>query len=486
MPPAAQSSDTQQLKSAVEHFKTTGQVDFAAVTAAKEKFFPSIGLGTDETKDLGPVEVMVKLQDILEKGPLPSPEQAPVQPPTLPVQPAPTQSASAAPLDLKAEMENMTRELTAQIDEEIKKQIAGQKSFDGAQNHFNQLVKEAEPHLEKPAAPKLTAEKVQNYNLNPLQASTDSALQNLHVGDRIDGWNLKRTFSTNFGGSPTAFYELQNDSGAMWTLNEEEIKDLIEREMAAKGKTGSPNLPSLQPEVKLPQATDFIDKNSKDVQIPTQEPIKNAPPAQAVAEVVPIPAPPVPQPVKTVEPTQVVVEPTNDQTDLNDKQKDFIKKLSKDKKDWQVFTSFTPTLWQTFWDAYKNGNLNEIGLGRDIFTHQLADTDNFTTVTIAKGDTINKLLENAGFKEQPTPSLLGSHLQLNFELIKQSHQKIMDSGINVPALPQESDLYELIKKAKAIDQTAYDQIKDSLSLLPIEGHFKVLKPEIFPEVDKLI
>jgi hypothetical protein len=98
-------------------------------------------------------------------------------------------------------------------------------------------------------------------------------------------------------------------------------------------------------------------------------------------------------------------------------------------------------------------------------------------------------LETTGYKlslDSGDALLLGTHLLLNYKLIEESHHKIENDGIAVEPLPKESDILSIVKRASSGDQDPLTQLKDSLTFLPVEGHFKVIKPEKFTEIQNLI
>src|SRR3990167_7969961 len=166
------------------------------------------------------------------------------------------------------DIKKLTTELSSEIDQEIKKQLAEPHySFSDTQTKIDQAVAQAAEAKQKPEPPKLnqpstnsepkkTAASVPEpetegdlANLDPLQASVNSAISALKEGDQIgDGWTLKKIYSTSFGHNRSSFYELENSAGAKWTLSPEEMKDLLKSNVQGKQEPANLAPPSQNPD----------------------------------------------------------------------------------------------------------------------------------------------------------------------------------------------------------------------------------------------
>src|SRR3972149_11202934 len=452
-PAGSTNSDLETFKKALAQFKSTGSVDFDVVSLAKEKFLPSVGVAPSEIQNMGPGAVMVRLEEELAKNS------------------AQVTATNANLANLTTEVENLSHKINDEINEEIKRQLSQHPSSETVQQELDKVVNKVDPSEKEtqsppnlPQSPPLTSEQVHSYNLNPLQASLEAALADLKEGDRVnDEWSLRRISNTSFGNTQTPFYELQNATGAVRTLNQEEMKELLKAQIVDQSQS-PPSYESLQP-ASLPR----VDINPHPTNLFDEElPEKESTDTQNEQK-------------KDLSESQ--------KEELTPKQIEFLKKIASNKSQWSALTSFTPEQWQTFSKLYSQGKLAQLGIAASPLLDLLNDPDSTKNVTIKKGDNIQNLLEQEGLKLSYTADdalLLGIHLLLNYQLIEGSHHKIEESGIAIEPLPAESDLLNLTKKARGGDLPALNSLKDSLTFLPVEGNFKIIKSEKFDQLQKLL
>ncbi len=308
-----------KLLAAVEKFRKTGLVEDSEVTFAKEKVLPKLGLSSEQINELGPVGIMVKLQEEADKKRLSAsginsnlepaiPEVVETSIPNL-VKPIP----SSPPPKIKTELETnidensfkeltkqvskMTDNLSVDIDKEIKRQLEEKKALEQAQDKVDTVLKEHEelslPQINKePQTPKPTIglfhtktvdntenkppiihdltypihqpepTQPENISTDPLEASIENAMNSLKEGDSIGSeWVLKKILTTSFGNKKSPFYELLNKSGAAWTLSPEEMRDALRSNILSKNTTPVKEINSekVQPLHNLNEPDDKID-----------------------------------------------------------------------------------------------------------------------------------------------------------------------------------------------------------------------------------
>src|SRR5438132_1663624 len=113
MPESATSPDIENLQQALATFKNTGQVEPNAITLAKEKYFPSKGIQAAEISNLGPIEVMLRLEkELNQPDPAPNTTTSPFY--------------TTTPVNLQSEVAVLENKLSQEVDEEVKRQLAAQ------------------------------------------------------------------------------------------------------------------------------------------------------------------------------------------------------------------------------------------------------------------------------------------------------------------------------------------------------------------------
>src|SRR5690348_1303579 len=133
------SPEIENLKQALATFKNTGQVDPGAVEFAKGQFFPARGLAAEEIANLGPVEVMLRLDKELNSN-------------TPATEVPKTPFSSTPPVNLATEVANLENRLSQEVDDEVKRQLSAQNEIEQAQGQVSELVKKAET-IPTPAPP---------------------------------------------------------------------------------------------------------------------------------------------------------------------------------------------------------------------------------------------------------------------------------------------------------------------------------------------
>lgn len=414
-------TDLNQVKQALDFFKATGQVDPNIVNFVKDQVLPTYGLTKEEIDSLGPVEVMLRLEKSLSGS---------VNPTQTVNHTNQAQNPQTSPL--QSEITKMEDRLISEIDEEIKRQLSDHQELNNLQNHVNNIAS-------RPSATQAPINNIPPTKLSPQQeptrnipSSAETPLNeslDLKEGDKVgNDWILKRIYTTTFGNKQAPFYELQNNTGAIWTLNQDELRAVLRQ----------------KPLASKPQPT-----NTKP-----------------------------PEPTPSQKPSEIK---------LTDKQIAFLKKISAIPEEWEAATSITGSQWEYFLSLYKQGKLGEFGLNTDPLLDKLKNSQNSTQVTIKRGDHIQEILNAAGYQlkfSAEDSALLGLHLLLNYKLVSEAHQKIEASGLAVEPLPKEEIVESLIKNAFHGDTKAVSTLKNSLTFLPVENEFKILKPEVFQELEK--
>lgn len=284
-----------KLLAAVEKFRKTGLVEDSEVTFAKEKVLPKLGLSSEQINELGPVGIMVKLQEEADKKRLSvsginsnlEPAIPKVVETSIPNLAKPPSSVPSPKIkteletnidensfkELTKQVSKMTDNLSVDIDKEIKRQLEEKKALEQAQERVDTVLKEHEelslPQINKGLeTPKPTIglfhtktvdntenkppiihdltypihqpepTQPENISTDPLEASIENAMNSLKEGDSIGSeWVLKKILTTSFGNKKSPFYELLNKSGAAWTLSPEEMRDALRSNILSKNTT---------------------------------------------------------------------------------------------------------------------------------------------------------------------------------------------------------------------------------------------------------
>lgn len=556
--------DLDQLKQTVEKFKATGQVDPSELDFAKKEVLPKLGLKSEEISDLGPVGVMVRLQNEVEKGSLgdlgekpedTKKESAESEPKSENPQPKPN---GANPIEQSTEVDadlpesltsdqiqKLTHNLSSEIDQEIKRQIAEKHALDLAQEKIDQVLTNNEP---KPLGEATVEEKVQpvpavanaeilddvrkteeskletgpnsdsipvevSQVTDPLSQSVGHALENLKEGDKVGSeWTLKKIFTTSFGNSKSPFYELENKSGAKWTLSPEEMKDTLRSHILSEKKIEKEEKPTLGVSKIKPTSLhplegkkivhDIVTRPLEQIikTVRKEHPAKPSSGAKPEIKKVEIPIKEIPhlevRPVLTTTkavpnseekpPEEKKLPPvSSESTNLSQKQIDFIGKVHSDKDSWRAFTSFTAPQWSSVNQLYKEGKLIDLGIDAHPLIDKLTDPDFVHIVDVHKGDSFNKILEDAGHNLTYTgedSKIIGAHLIANHQLLIDSTHKAEASGFATASVPSDKEIIDLIYSAENGNHEAFYQLQEPLHQLPISSKFKIIKPEQLEEI----
>lgn len=394
------------------------------------------------------------------------------------------------------EIKKLTSQLSQEIDEEIKKQFAQNQVFDRTQEKVNEILKKEQevkknllsaeqPTSEQkqeskvsvtPSLPNasLQRDEAEEIHYDPLRSSVDTALLNLKEGDNVSqDWILKKILTTSFGNNKSSFYELQNKAGALWTLNREEMREVLKSEIVAKNSSQA-EPPNLGPE------NSKVQIKSPDEQILKQE---------------------INEPEDTIEKTatkiseeKVIFDPekvkeTTKELDLNKKQIELVNKIHADKNLWETFTTFSPELWSKVYQLYESGKLTNIGIDAHPLLDQLESSDFETSVTIEKDTNFAKLFSDNGYNltwSQEDALILGCHILANYEILNTTVKKVEGSGIAVSPLQSKAELIKLISKANSSDKTALNILQEALRFLPVNGKFNLLKPSQLESLKRYI
>ncbi len=547
--------DLNQLKQSVEKFKATGQVDPGELDFAKKEILPKIGLKSEEIDDLGPVGVMVRLQNEIEKGSLgdlgnkPNTEEkdstvnvetsTPKPNGTLP----PKQGAEASlPETLtNSDIKELTQNLSSEIDQEIKRQIAEKHALDLAQEKIDKVLSSDES---KPLEQPVVEEKIQPVpaaipnekkievrtepspipdeivaSLDPLAQSVEHALKNLKEGSKVGSeWELKKILTTSFGNNKSPFYELENQEGAKWTLSPEEMKDALRSQILADQKEKEikdekPTLgvskiqhPALHPIEAKKLVSNVITKPLEQIiktvrkENPPKLPIEDKTGIKKIKIDLPETKHHEDKPIVIAEKPlekQVVNKPplhqteehksnvTIESTNLSQKQIDFIAKVHSDKDSWRAFTSFNAEQWGNVNQLYKDGKLIDLGIDAHPLIDKLTDPEFTETIDIRKGDTFSKILEDAGYNLSYTADdskIIGSHLIANHQFLIEASKKAEVSGFTTSNVPTDKEIIDLIHAAQNGNHEAFYQLQEPFHQLPVNGKFRVVKPNNLEEL----
>ena len=359
------------------------------------------------------------------------------------------------------DINKLTSELSAEIDQEIKKQLSVPHPFSDTQEKIDEAVQQAEElkkakaketnGISSPAPPNVAPPETQKEvkmpeidpvlaNLDPLQASLNSALTNLKEGDQIgEGWVLKKIYSTSFGHNRSSFYELENSAGAKWTLSPEEMKDLLKSNV--QGKQEPANLaPTPNPDNEKPITA---------IQ-PSENKIKPEPPDN-----------------KKEAPT----------SELTKEQIEFVEKLHADSKLWQGFSSFEPEQLTELHELYEKGQLLKLGIDAHPLLDKIDSGKLGKDVEIKKGDSFYSIAEKEGHilsYSTKDSALLGLHILANTRLLRETMQKAESAGLIVESIPEPKEILNLVKDAANQDNSAYLKLTQFLKLLPSNSKFRIL------------
>ena len=549
------SQDLNHLKEAVDNFKQTGMVDPSELDFAKKQILPKLGLKESEINDLGPVGVMVRLQAEFDKTQPPNQETVsanlevkPTPPPEPAIEPPKTQTLANSttngkgeiklPDDLSnEEIQKLTKDLSSEIDQEIKRQIAEKHALELAQEKIDQVLAAAEPEAlgapkiedkVQPAPPVAKGELLEQIrkneekaksqekpalpeeeNSDPLSQSVSFALKNLKEGDRVGSdWILKRIRSTSFGNNKSPFYELENQSGAKWTLSPEEMKATLRAQILSENKAEPEEKPSLGVSEIKPASLHPIStaKNLPNIVTkPLEQIIKTVrkeqtKPNETKTEVkkvlVPLkPAAPdqvkirekevenKPEPAETTKKPNITNAPEPEH--LSQKQIDFLGQVHENKDQWRTFMSFSPIQWSSVNQLYREGRLIDFGIDAHPLIDRLTDNDFGDLVEIHKGDSFNKVLSDAGYNLTYTGDdahIVGAHLIANHDLLLNANKKAEQSGFATTVFPSDKEIIDLVFATENGNHEAYYQLQEPFHQLPLNSKFKVIKPDKLAEL----
>lgn len=379
------------------------------------------------------------------------------------------------------DIQKLTSDLSQEIDQEIKKQLSEPHPFANNQTQTDQNVsqtkildtdqaKDQEPNSSPTLSPNLQPKTGSSSvlppsetdptlaNLDPLQASLNSALTNLKEGDKIGtGWVLKKIFSTSFGNNRSLFYELENEAGAKWTLSPEEMRDVLRSNVKNEKEPADLSPKPSEIEMKTPE-------NKKNI---TEEISSEA------------------KSDKSKEASEKNL--TTDSTELTKEQIDFVSKLHSDSKQWQAFTSFTTAQLEAIQTLYEKGQLTRFGID----AHPLLDKINSKAlgkeVEIGSEDSFTTLVEKEGHPldySSKDSVLLGLHILLNTDLLAATIKKAESAGLIVEKLPQPKDTINLVKDSIGGNNSAYSKLLKILQFLPSNSKFRILSTKEVSDLEK--
>lgn len=190
-------------------------------------------------------------------------------------------------------------------------------------------------------------------------------------------------------------------------------------------------------------------------------------------------------PIHSEKPFEKPLEKSSNQ-DLNQKQIDFINKIHADPSQWRAFISFSGDQWQDVHQMYREGKLINIGIDAHPLIDRLHDPDFGETVEIRKGDSITKILEEAGYNLTWTnqdAKIIGTHLIANHQILQDSRKKLEVSGLTVENLPSEKEVIDLIHGSENGNHQSFYKLQESLQTLPVNTKFKVVKPTQLDELE---
>lgn len=529
--PANSPADDSRLQVAVANFKKTGQVDQEVIDFARKQVLPKLGLSNEQINELGPVAVMVKLQQ--EEGKTSQNTVATDPTTTVPSKPNEVEKPVDLPnlAALSGNVDQLTDSLSSQIDLEIKRQMAEKNSLEQAQQKIDQSIKEHEeltiaPPVQDPEeTPKPKIGLFQNqiqHNIapktqpplgsvevpddqsavDPLTASVDYAISSLQEGDQVGkDWTLRKILTTSFGNNKSPFYELVNKSGASWTLSPEEMKDVIRSNILSNNSTtikeirGEKTEPlheisfpgektseeqsveetetKVQPENKPEDHQKHHFENKKDIHDDSKPFVRERSENHFEPK----------EEKEKMEPTK----PEAKEAKLSQKQIDFVNKIHAEPTQWRTFVSFSPEQWTQVHRLYEAGNLSDIGINANPLFDRLSDSEFGELVDIHKGDTANKLLEKAGYNLSWTAEdavIFGAHILANYKLLEFGLKKLEVSGISTEPLPTEKAIIELVVSSQNGNHEAIRKLQERLQLLPYDNKFKIIKPQRLDELRK--
>jgi hypothetical protein len=319
------------------------------------------------------------------------------------------------------------------------------------------------------SSPREEAEPTTLEALDPLAASVAFALNNLKENDKINNeWTLKKIFKTNFGGNNSSFYELINSSGAVWTLNLEEMKDLLKKEIT-KDKIDDtlPNLGIEKPIGEAEQPSPKIETETKQV----QEKPKSEPNLENLNKK-----------------DSFETKPSNQEHSegvLTEEQIQFLKKLHTNADNWKVLITFSLPQWEKFIKLYQEGNLKEIGINNNPLFDYLNNPDFGSLVEVNKGETFSSILQKHGHKLKWTGAdgpLFAFHVIANRKLLEDTARKAESLGLSVKKIPEDQELISLATKAVEGDYLSLQELSSYLQLIPTNQRVRVLN---VTEVEKL-
>lgn len=399
----------------------------------------------------------------------------------------PSSGDSLTPEDIK----KLTTDLSSEIDEEIKRQLSQPHPFSETQTKVNQVVKQVQEAKNKQDNLKLETEPERTIastelrpqipppnlstdidpalaNLDPLQASLNSALTNLKEGDRVgQEWVLKKIYSTSFGHNQSFFYELENNAGAKWTLSPEEMREVLKTRVQTKPTPEDLAPPPLQIEKK----TDSTLKDQKEDSPSLEETKFNNK-----------------EDTSLTIPTDKTADPKNPQNlGLTQAQVEFINKLHKDSSLWQEFTSFSKEQLSEVQHLYEKGQLLKLGIDAHPLLDKISSSGLGKEVDIKKEDTFNTIVEKEGhslFFSNKDAVLLGLHVLSNNKLLNETAKKAESVGLSMESVPEPKEVINLTTSALVGNNAALHKLAKLLQVLPTNSKFRVLSTEEVKDLEK--
>lgn len=385
------------------------------------------------------------------------------------------------------DIQKLTSELSAEIDQEIKKQLAEPHPLSDTQKKIDLAVKQAEEAKKLQAHKEGEEQKQQNLNsphkelspqtnqnlspeasetedsyLDPLSASVNAALADLKEGDKIDKeWVLKKTYSTSFGHNRSFFYELENASGAKWTLNQEEMKDLIKKNVTKRNEPvdlapPGGEKPPANEEIKTLDTKELFNAN---LDTKKTEPKKEDPQQELGSK-------------------ETAASQDKNSEDLSKEQIELIGKLHADPKTWQTFTSFSPEQVTKIQSLYEKGQLVQFGIDAHPLLDKFKTKSIGEEIDLKQGDTFESLVEKQGLPltySNADAVIVGLHVLANEKLLSETLKKAETAGLVAVKLPESKEIINLTKDSLNGNNQAFSKLSQLLKFLPINGKFRVLK-----------
>ncbi len=162
---------------------------------------------------------------------------------------------------------------------------------------------------------------------------------------------------------------------------------------------------------------------------------------------------------------------------LSQDQIDLINRIHQDPEAWKTFTSLTSEQWSDVGRLYEAGRLAEVGIDTNPLIDTLTSADVGNLVDIHQGDTVSTLLQNNGHRVTWTSAdadLFGGHILANHQLLAETHNRMVESGLATNNFPTQQEVLALIEHARGGDAGAFHDLQTSLDWIPVNQKLKIL------------